>query len=359
MLQINHVIMYLKRTTVLFAAFMLSLSAVAQPAQPRMQYDPSHPSVHDPVAIMCDGTWYLYSTGMGVDIMKSDDFVTWTHAGRVFEQAPQWAVDTIPGYNGHTWAPDIYYYNGLYYLYYSCSSFGKNTSAIGVATNRTLNPSSPDYKWEDHGCVVRSVSGRDLWNAIDPNLVIDADGNGWLSFGSFWGGIKIVRLDESLTRLAEPQEWYPLCRRPEGTAEDTSKTDKAITADPRGPDFDPGNGAVEAPFIVRHDGYYYLFVSYDLCCRGADSTYKVVVGRSESVTGPYCDADGIPLMQGGGTVVVSGNDRYPGVGHCAIVSHNGGDYMIFHGYDRDRGYNSVLLSSPVRWNAGWPEVTVQ
>ena len=226
-----------------------------------------------------------------------------------------------------------------------------------MATNRTLDPSSPDYRWEDKGCVVRSVAGRDNWNAIDPNVFIDEDGTGWMSFGSFWGGIKLVRLDASLTRVAEPQEWFPLCRRPEGTAEDTSETDDAIQADPRGKDFDPGNGAVEAPFIVRHGDWYYLFVSYDLCCRGPKSTYKVVAGRSDKVTGPYVDADGTPLMQGGGTVVASGNDRYPGVGHCAVVSAEEGEKMLLHAYDRETGYNAVLLVRPLVWDRdGWPSI---
>ena len=334
---------------------ILAVSAVhAQPQRPRWPSD--YPQAHDPVAAYCDGTWYLFAPGFGVDILASDDLKTWDYSGRVFDKAPQWAVETVTGYRGHTWAPDILYHDGLYYLYYSCSSFGKNTSAIGVATNRTLNPSSPEYKWEDHGCLVRSIAGRDLWNAIDPNVVIDEQGTGWLSFGSFWGGIKLVRLDETLTALAEPQEWYPICRRPEGTAEDTSQTDDAIKADPRGPDFDPGNGAVEAPFIIRRDGWYYLFVSYDLCCRGAKSTYKVVCGRAKDVKGPYLDADGTPLMQGGGTLVVGGNDRYPGAGHCAVVTKDGRDVMLFHAYDRDHDYGSRLLVRELTWKDGWPVV---
>lgn len=348
--------MFLKRTLVFFAALSAAVCVYAQPAG----FDSRHPFVHDPVAAECDGSWYMFTTGLGIDILSSTDFLNWSYDGHVFKKAPEWALKTVPGYTGHTWAPDIYYHDGLYYLYYSCSSFGKNTSAIGVATNRTLDPSSRQYKWKDHGCVVRSVAGRDLWNAIDPNLIIDEDGTPWLSFGSFWGGIKIVRMDPSLLKLAEPQEWYPLCRRPEGTAADTSETDTKITSDPRGTDFDPGNGAVEAPFIVRHNGKYYLFVSYDLCCRGAESTYKVVVGRADEVTGPYYDAEGIPMMQGGGTVVVSGDDRFPGVGHCAVVRRDGTDYLLFHAYDKEHNYTSVLLTRPITWDAGdWPTVKLQ
>jgi len=349
--------MTLKHLTALFGTLFLVLAAPAQDNRNRPAFNPLQPAVHDPVAARCGDTWYLFSTGFGINILSSPDLVSWEPAGRVFETPPQWAVDSVPGYHGHTWAPDILYHEGTWYLYYSCSSFGKNTSAIGVATNRTLDPDSPDYRWEDHGCIVRSIAGRDNWNAIDPNVFIDTDGTGWMSFGSFWSGIKLVRLDASLTRVAEPQEWFPICRRPEGTAEDTSQTDDAIHADPRGQDFDPGNGAVEAPFIIRHGEWYYLFVSYDLCCRGAKSTYKVVVGRSASVTGPYIDADGTPLMQGGGTVVAGGNDRYPGVGHCAVVTDGEGEKMLLHAYDRETGYNSVLLVRPLSWDRdGWPAI---
>ncbi len=349
--------MTLKHLTAFFGSLFFILAASAQDFRHGPAFDPLQPAAHDPVAVRCGDTWYLFSTGFGISVLTSQDLKSWNPAGRVFDTPPQWALDTVPGYQGHTWAPDILFHEGTYYLYYSCSSFGKNTSAIGVATNCTLDPSSPDYRWEDKGCVVRSIAGRDNWNAIDPNVFIDEDGTGWMSFGSFWGGIKLVRLDASLTRVAEPQEWFPLCRRPEGTAEDTSETDDAIQADPRGKDFDPGNGAVEAPFIVRHGDWYYLFVSYDLCCRGPKSTYKVVVGRSDKVTGPYIDAAGTPLMQGGGTVVAVGNDRYPGVGHCAVVSSEEGEKMLLHAYDRETGYNAVLLVRTLVWDRnGWPSI---
>lgn len=350
--------MTLKHSLATLALLTALFSACAQPSGRMPKFRPAEPPAHDPVAIQCDGTWYLFCTGFGVHMFTSQDQVNWKFAGQVFDTPPQWAKETVPGYRGHTWAPDVFYRDGLYYLYYSCSSFGKNDSAIGVATNKTLNPESPDYKWEDHGCVVRSVAGRDDWNAIDPNLFVDEDGKGWMSFGSFWGGLKLVQLDSTLTRVAEPQVWYPLCTRPEGTAEDTSETDTAIKADSRGKAFDPGNGAVEAPFIVKRDGYYYLFASYDLCCRGPKSTYKVVVGRSKKVTGPYMDKEGVSLLEGGGTVVVSGNEQYPGVGHCAVVASPEGDKLFFHGYDKKIKYNAHLLIRPIQWQDGWPVVSL-
>src|SRR6185295_8009522 len=131
----------------------------------------------------------------------------------VFDKAPDWAVKTVPGYTGHTWAPDISYHNGQYYLYYAVSAFGKNTSCIGLATNKTLHPSSKDFKWTDHGKVIQSVPGRDMWNAIDPNLITDADKTSWLVFGSFWNGMKMVKLDSTLSSVAQPEKWYTVAAR--------------------------------------------------------------------------------------------------------------------------------------------------
>lgn len=314
-----------------------------------------YPNAHDPVAAYCDGRYYVFTTGMGV--MSSEDMVNWRIEDRVFDKIPQWAADK--GFRGMPWAPDIQYLNGKWYIYYSYSGFGKNKSAIGVATNKTLNPESPDFGWEDQGMIVESVPGRDEWNAIDANVTLDENGDAWLAFGSFWRGIKMAKLNADCTRLSEPQEWYPVSRRPEGTAPETVSTDTAVRPDPRGLDFDAGNGAVEAPFIFKHDGMYYLFVSFDLCCRGAKSTYNVVVGRSECIHGPYFDKDGVNMMEGGGTVIVKGNGQYAGAGHCAVVTFDGKDYMFMHGYDKDYDYDSRLLVREISWTEdGWPVVNL-
>lgn len=307
------------------------------------------PPVHDPTCIKEDGTWYLFSTGMGVSILSSRDGRNWKEAGRVFESAPGWALESVPSYRGHTWAPDISFHNGRYYLYYSCSSFGKNDSAIGLATNETLNPAAANYKWEDHGPVVRSQGGVTNYNAIDPHLFVDEDGTPWLSFGSFWGGIQLVRLDTTLARTAGQP--FTICTRPESTLSYRQEADEAIKPDLRGKEYEPGNNAVEAPFIIKRGGYYYLFVSYDLCCRGPKSTYKIMCGRAREVTGPYVDKEGIPLLEGGGTLVLGGTQRYPGVGHCAVVE----DKLFFHAYDKKTRYNAHLMIRPLQWTEdGWP-----
>ena len=297
---------------------------------------------HDPVMIKQDSTYYLFATGEGVSVMSSKDLKNWTFEKPVFDEAPRRAVEMIDGYKGHTWAPDIIYHNGLYHLYYSCSAFGRNTSAIGHASTPTLDPSSPDFHWTDTGVVIQSVPHRDMWNAIDPNIIIDEDGTAWMSFGSFWDGIKLVRLNAEMTLPAEPQEWYSLSRRVR-----SSDTD----------DKDAGDGAVEAPFIIRHGDYYYLFVSFDYCCRGLESTYKVAMGRSKKVQGPYLDREGRPMEHGGGTILVQGDKEYAGIGHCSVYEFDGRHYFIAHAYSIKNGGAPMLVIRELGWTSdGWPSL---
>lgn len=297
--------------------------------------------VHDPVMIKEGNTYYLFCTGFGISVFSSTDMKNWKKEKPVFATPPKWAVETIPGYRGHTWAPDISFHNGNYYLYYSVSAFGKNTSCIGVAVNKTLNSSSPDYKWEDKGKLIQSVPGRDMWNAIDPNLIFDENNVPWLSFGSFWNGIKLVKLNNDLTSVAQPEEWHTIAARPRtfGT-----------------PDTSAGDAAIEAPFIFKRGEYYYLFVSWDYCCRAEKSDYKVVVGRSKTATGPYLDKNAVPMINNGGSLVVQGDAKeWFGVGHNAAYTFDGKDYLIYHGYDAlDRG-RSKLLINQLEWDSeGWP-----
>ncbi|WP_082489070.1 family 43 glycosylhydrolase [Dyadobacter sp. Leaf189] len=185
---------------------------------------------HDPVMIRQDGTYYAFTTGRGITIWSSKDMENWKKEKPVFASPPEWAVKAVPGFKGQIWAPDISFHNGLYYLYYSISTFGKKRSCIGLATNKALDPKSPDYHWTDHQQVVESVSGRDEWNAIDPNLILDESKQPWLSFGSFWNGIKLVKLNPDAKAIAtDPQEWYTLASVPKTASKSKS-----------------GNGAVDA-----------------------------------------------------------------------------------------------------------------
>jgi len=305
--------------------------------------------IHDPVMIRQDSTYYVFATGPGITVWSSPDMKDWTHLAPVFDSAPAWTHEVVPRFRNGEWAPDIAFHDGTYYLYYAVSAFGRNTSAIGVATNKTLDPDDPDFHWVDHGMVIESVPGRDLWNAIDPNLAFDADGTPWLDFGSFWTGIKLVKLRPDLLRPAEPEEWHSVAARqrywklPDNVAGDEM------------------NGAIEAPFIFHKGDWYYLFVSWDRCCRGVNSTYKVVVGRSKDITGPYLDAEEQEMRLGGGTLVAAGDGtHWAAVGHCGVYDFDGTDYLVMHGYDATDEGRSKLLIEEIRWDAyGWPHITLR
>lgn len=232
--------------------------------------------VHDPAMAKEGDTYYLFSSGPGIPFYSSKDMKTWILEGRIFPDEPSWARRVAPGFNSHVWAPDILKNNGKFYLYYSVSAFGKNTSAIGLTINKTLDKTSPDYQWVDQGVIVQSVPNRDLWNGIDSSIEFDEDGNPWMVFGSWWSGIKLVRLDETWTRLAEPQEWFAIAKR------DRSVLQKDTSAGP---------AAIEGPFLFKKGEYYYLFVSTGLCCRGKNSTYRIEIGRSKDIRGPYLDKE--------------------------------------------------------------------
>ena len=328
--------------------------------------------IHDPVLTEADGTYYVFGTGRGIDVWRSDDRERWVRIGPVFQESPAWVREILPDFRNQIWAPDIIEQHGTYYLYYSASSFGRNNSAIGVATNRALDPASPEYEWVDHGMVVQSVPGRDMWNAIDPHLVFDETGTPWMSFGSHWGGIKLVRMDPSLTRIDDSQEWHSIAARHRYWKLD--ERDAGDSANPE-PDYDTlyprrilelnrasESGAIEAPVIFHKNGWYYLFVSWDRCCRGAESTYKVVVGRSREIQGPYLDREDERMEWGGGTLVTQGfaeSDRWAAGGHSDAVTIDGTDYLVFHAYDRTDEGRSKLLVREIRWDRyGWPTVDV-
>lgn len=300
-------------------------------------------SVHDPVMTKEGNTYYLFCTGWGISVYSSEDMKNWHQGESVFSKPPKWTESVVPGFKGHMWAPDIHFYNGKYYLYYSVSAFAKNTSAIGLVTNKTLNPASPDFEWEDQGIIVQSVPNRDLWNAIDPNIIVDDKGYAWMSFGSFWEGLKMVKLIPNRTAIEEPQQWVTIAKR-----ERTHFTD----------DTNPGDAAIEAPFVFKKDSLYYLFASWDYCCRGENSTYKVVVGRSTNATGPYLDRTGKRMDQGGGTLVIEGDENWAGVGHNSAYTFDGKDYFIFHAYDANDHGHSKLKIAEIKWDTeGWPVIS--
>jgi arabinan endo-1,5-alpha-L-arabinosidase len=307
-------------------------------------------SVHDPVIIKQDSVYYIFCTGMGISNWSSRDKVHWKREKQVFAAAPQWVLDFLPAFNNHIWAPDISYYKGTYYLFYSVSAFGKNTSAIGLATNTTLHSNDPAYKWVDHGQIIRSIPNKTNWNAIDPNLITDAKGTPYLAFGSFWSGLKLVKLNKDRMSVAEDIATIPTIasRKKESSAENPPSVD--------GNPADAGGNAIEAPFIFKHDKYYYLFASIDYCCKGPKSTYKMIIGRAKSIKGPYLDKDGIAMNRGGGSILLEGDKDWYGVGHNGIGTFDNADYIVFHGYDAaDKGISKLRLTK-LNWIDGWPEI---
>lgn len=290
--------------------------------------------VHDPVIMKHGDAYYIYHTGPRIPHRVSKDLLEWTVlVPNVFKDTPRWAIEQIKGVT-NLWAPDISFFNDKYHLYYSASTFGSNISGIGLATNTTLNPEEEGYAWEDQGIVITS-NKSDNYNCIDPNLVIDQEGQTWLAFGSFWSGIKMRRIDYATGKLSEEDtELYSLAQR---------FTD---------------SGSVEAPFIIHKGDYYYLFVSFDACCQGTASTYRVMVGRSESVLGPYVDRDGVEMLQGGGTQVTFPSRRWKGPGHNSVLIEGDKEWLVYHSYDAQAGGIPTLRITPLQWDdEGWPFIT--
>jgi arabinan endo-1,5-alpha-L-arabinosidase len=311
--------------------------------------------VHDPVMAYEDSTYYLFATGMGIQQMTSKDRHSWTVLREpVMTVIPQWAHDSVPGLTQHVWAPDIIRWRGRWWMAYSCSTFGRNGSAIGLLSARSLS-----YPiWNDEGCIVTSRENRDNWNAIDPNFVIDDQDQPWLVWGSFWDGIQLARLDTTM-HIAKGEKPRTIARR-YNLNNPTAKAALPINPNPpKNPTSDfAGPNAIEAPFIFKHDGWYYLFVSWDYCCQGSKSNYRVAVGRSKSVEGPYLDRKGIDMRYGGGNLFLEGDKTtYEAAGHCAVYHLGSQDVFICHGYSVAQQGASVLIQRPIRWTEdNWPEL---
>jgi arabinan endo-1,5-alpha-L-arabinosidase len=308
--------------------------------------------VHDPSIIKQDGKWYLFGTATEkgphtqLPMRCSNNLEQWKRCGAVFAAIPDWIQKESPE-TKDLWAPDISYFNGKYHVYYAFSAFGKNTSGIALVTNKTLDQSSPDFHWVDEGLVLKSLATDDF-NAIDPNIVFDSAGTPWLSFGSFWTGIKMRRLAATTGKLSpQDSKLYALASR-----------ERPENPPPPPPGLPSDWQAIEAPFIVHHGDYYYLFVSFDLCCRGVKSNYRTMVGRSQDVTGPYVDADGKPMLHGGGTPLLIGNARWFGPGGESILQQPTGDIIVFHAYDGKTGQPFLQIST-IDWSGGWPHADLE
>ncbi|MBQ9671747.1 MAG: family 43 glycosylhydrolase [Prevotella sp.] len=348
------------KRTILLAIIAATLAATAS-AQgqrrraPREAFQTDTPMAHDPVMAKEGDTYYVYSTGWGIQQMTSKDRKTWTVLPQpLMTVIPGWTTDSVPGFRGHVWAPDVLQWHGRWWLAYSCSTFGKNGSAIGLLSTHSLAAGL----WKDEGCIVcshdwkRDAAGQptgDNWNAIDPNFVIDDDDSPWLVWGSFWDGIQLARLDTTMHLASKP---VTIARRHQLGDPNAAENPTSRFA---------GRNAIEAPFIFKHGGYYYLFVSWDYCCRGAKSNYRVAVGRSTTVSGPYLDREGRDMLAGGGTLFLEGDkQQWEAAGHCAAYTFDGQDLFVCHGYSTQRNGAAMLLQRTIGWtDDGWPELVAQ
>ena len=310
-------------------------SQTSNPVLPLEQSASRDITARDPSDIVkCKDDYWVFYTGRGVPSYHSRDLVKWERGPAVFKAAPEWIANIVPeNRRMQYWAPDIMKLGDRYLLYYSVSSFGKMTSAIGLATNPTLDPDDPSYHWTDQGFVVRTQDG-DGYNAIDPSVFHDRDGSLWLTFGSYWSGIKLIQLDpQTGKRMAPDSKLFSLAY----------------------------NESIEASYLCRHDDYYYLFVNWGTCCRGPRSTYNIRLGRSKSVTGPYLDKAGADMLHSGGSLfLATTNGPLIGPGHAGTLNAQGKDWFTsdFEGDLRMDG-RATLAIMPLRWNAdGWPEATV-
>ena len=283
-----------------------------------------------PEVVRYGDKYYSYNMSPGIGIKVSDDMKSWKYIDQVTAY-PQvtlpfsWMLDKVDiDATTGIWAPGVYKIGDLYYMYYCISSSGSQKSAIGVGVNITLDSSSPDFKWVDLGLVISSDE-NDRYNCIDPNIIIDDEGKPWLIFGSWHDGIFARRIDEKTGKLSnEDTYFYQLASR--------------LSQDE----------AIEAPYMIKHGEYYYLFAAF-----GTGNNYHCEVGRSTSVTGPFLDRDGNKMLEGGGTKVTYGNEYFGNPGHASIfIDEDGQHYMVSESFNNN---NVIMMISTLEFDdEGWP-----
>ena len=271
------------------------------------------PYIHDPSTITyCDGKYYTFGTGGGGLI--SDDGWIW-HGGAV---RPGGGV-----------APDVIHIGDRYYMSYAKGGGGLgggHASNVYVMWTKTLDPKSPDFGFKDE-TIVASSDGTEDCDAIDPAFLLDpTDGRLWLTYGTYFGFIRMVELDPKTGKRIEGNK----------------AIDVAIDC--------------EATAMMYRDGWYYLLATHGTCCDGPNSTYNIRVGRSRKVTGPYVDNMGIPMLKGGGKLVVAADSRYVGAGHFGLMDLGDGveKFSCHFEADLDKSGRSVLAIRPLIWKNGWP-----
>jgi arabinan endo-1,5-alpha-L-arabinosidase len=299
--------------------------------------------VHDPSIVEEGGKWWVFGTGAGLHVKYSSDGSHWIQGQPLFTSEPNWWRTYAPAMRKlDVWAPDVHAFNGRFWCYYSVSEFATNHSAIGLLSCSSLAKGD----WRDDGFVISSVSadearaasdperrtnpaGKPWSNTIDPNLATDKAGAPWLVFGSWFDGIHVVRLDPAT--MKPTGALYPVAYKPNG---------------------------IEAPNVVYHDGYYFLFVSIDKCCQGVKSTYKISYGRSSEITGPYLDRGGAAMLDSGGSILIAGSERWKGPGGQTVYQMGNVWLVVYHSYDAKNDGAPALRISDLYWDTdNWPTFT--
>ncbi len=290
-----------------FPALTLAILSLALPA---VALD-GQVQIHDPSTIIqCDGKYYTFGTGGSC--LVSDDGWTWQRG-------------VAPARRGM--APDIIHLRDRYCLYVAANIGAQPKAAINLIWSRTLDASSPDYKWDEAG-VVASSDGIEDCNAIDPGVLLDpVTEKLWMVYGSYFGFIRLIQLDSRTGMRLEPAS-------------------------------EPLNIAIncEASDLIYNDGWYYLLATHGSCCRGADSGYNIRVGRARNILGPYLDHTGLDMIQGGGKLFLGSGGRLIGPGHFGLLDLGDGvqKFSCHYEADLDRGGASVLDIRPLLWKDGWP-----
>ena len=288
--------------------------------------DSSTIGIHDPSILKAGSIYYVFSTHSSIHVHSSGDRINFSDDGSALSSVPGW-TNAYTGSSGDLWAPDASAHNGAYWLYYAASTFGSTNSAIGLATSASGQPGT----FTDVGSPAYTSASCSGANAIDPASVVDTSGNAWLAFGSFSSGIQIVPVDKT-TGIPTGAPCIQLAFHPSGTG-------------------------IEGSYVYPHAGYYYLFASIDACCNGINSTYRIIVGRSSVITGPYTDRGGVALTEGGGTIVLSAHGNINGPGGESAFFDTDGDVLVYHYYDGSNNGNPALGLNHIGWTAdGWPYV---
>ncbi|MES2487881.1 MAG: family 43 glycosylhydrolase [Bacteroidota bacterium] len=288
----------------IFSLFLLIMSGLLY----------AQPGIHDPSTTVrnTDGRYWHFATGNGIYTISSTttNFSSWQTQNTVFPIGtwPSWIGNYVSGFAGNFWAPEVVKIGSTYYCYYSCAGNGA-AAAIGLATATNLNG-----PWTDKGMIVAAN------NAIDPSVIVDGS-TMYMAYGNWQSGIDLIQLNPST-----------------GLRQGTSRWD--IVA-----------GQVEAPYIMKHNSYYYMFFQRGLCCNGVNSGYYTQVGRATSITGPYVDQNGISLMSDGGTTFLPNkNGNVIGPGHVGY----GESTLSYHFYDGNDNGAPKLKTTTLGWSNDWP-----